>query len=475
MANINNFYECIIIGAGPSGLTAAKYIAENTSYKLLIIEKANQVGGLAKTIETENSRYDIGPHRFFSKNDEANKLFDNILGKDSVTVNRKTRILFKNKYFDYPLTPVNAMLGLGLFESFRIGFSYLYARLIRVISKKEPRNFEEWVIDKFGKRLYHNFFKNYTEKVWGIDCYKIGKDWAAQRIKGLNLTTAITVALGISKNKPKSLIDKFVYPKYGAGFAWEKLSSQLSNSNVEIKLQQELVGVKKVDGIFKVQVKDLQTESIYSLECKKLLFSSPILEFINIYENGDTSAVKNSAKTLNYRSHICAHITIDKKLFDDNWIYIHSPDIKAARISDFTNFSSHMSKNNNYPLAIEYFCYENDDFWNQSDNQILEFTTNELNNIFDHKFSIIESFVTRNKYAYPVIQSGYEESINNIKNWIDSIDGLEAIGRTGMYKYNNQDHAMITGLYAAKKIIGEGDFDPWQVNVDGEYIEEIQD
>ena len=332
-------YDVVIIGAGPAGLTAA-YELSKTDKKVLIIEKKHQVGGLAETKVFGEYRYDIGPHRFFTKNQEVYDLFLNVLGDDAVEVNRITRILFKGSYFDYPLTPVNALFGLGIFESISIGFSYVFARLKSYLGIRKINNFEDWVVDRFGRKLFNNFFKNYTEKVWGIDCKDIGSDWAAQRIKGLSLSTAIKFALfPNSKKRPKTLVDKFYYPRLGAGMLWEKFEDLNSANGVEI-LKESAVNKIKVNNENEIEVKfENKNGDITSVLSKNVFFSNPLLEFIKIYENEIPQKVIDSANSLNYRNHISVHLTIDKKLFDDNWIYIHSPNISMARIADFTNFS----------------------------------------------------------------------------------------------------------------------------------------
>ena len=465
-------YDVAIIGAGPAGLTAA-YELSNHGKKVIILEKKGQVGGLAETKVFNQYKYDIGPHRFFTKNKEVNDLFLKMLGDDATLVRRKTRILFKKKYFDYPLTPVNALFGLGIIESIHIGFSYFYARIKSKILPSEIKNFEDWVIDKFGNKLYQNFFKNYTEKVWGIDCKDIGKDWAAQRIKGLSLSTAIKFAIfPNSKKRPKTLIDEFYYPSHGAGMLWEKFEKYIEEKNVKVIKNANVNKVIKNDKNLKINYIDPQGQSI-DIQANNLLFSNPLLDFIKIFDHSVPDNVIKSAGGLNYRHHISVHMTIDTKLFDDNWIYIHSPDLKLARIADFSNFSKSMSPKNTYPLSLEYFCYENDSIWTKENNDLLNFSIDELKTIFDKDFNILHSEVTRSMKAYPVIKKGYESKINIIRDWLTSFDNIYAIGRSGMFKYNNQDHAMATGLYAARKLLGLGDFDPWAVNVDGEYHEEI--
>jgi protoporphyrinogen oxidase len=465
-------YDVIIIGAGPAGLTAA-YELSDSDKKVLVLEKKPQVGGLAETKVFGDYRYDIGPHRFFTKNQEVYDLFLNVLDKDAVEVNRKTRILFKNSYFDYPLTPVNALFGLGIFESISIGLSYIFARIKSYTGVTKIDNFEDWVVDRFGRKLFNNFFKNYTEKVWGIDCKSIGSDWAAQRIKGLSLSTAIKFALfPNSKKRPKTLVDKFYYPKLGAGMLWEKFEEIIIKKNIEVSKEKTVTDVSKTEQGFIVSFKDNEGNE-KSEETKNIFFSNPLLEFIDIFDDDVPQKVIESAKSLNYRNHISVHVTVNKKLFDDNWIYIHSPNVSMARIADFTNFSKAMSVDGNYPLTLEYFCFENDEIWNKKNDEIIDFGLKELRSIFDVQFNVVHSAVSRSPKAYPVIKTGYQVHIEIIKEWLSSLSNITAIGRSGMFKYNNQDHAMATGLYAARTLMGLGDFDPWEVNVDGEYHEEV--
>ena len=294
-------YDVIIIGAGPAGLTAA-YELSDSNKRVLVLEKKPQVGGLAETKVFGDYRYDIGPHRFFTKNQEVYDLFLNVLDKDAVEVNRKTRILFKNSYFDYPLTPLNALFGLGIFESILIGLSYIFARIKSYIGITKINNFEDWVIDKFGKKLFNNFFKNYTEKVWGIDCSDIGSDWAAQRIKGLSLSTAIKFALfPNSKKRPKTLVDKFYYPKLGAGMLWEKFEEIVVKKNIEVSKEKTVTDITTKDKGFIVSFKDNEGNE-KSEETKNIFFSNPLLEFIDIFDGDVPHKVIESAKSLNYKS-----------------------------------------------------------------------------------------------------------------------------------------------------------------------------
>ena len=464
-------FDVVIIGAGPAGLTAG-YELSKSDKKTLILEKKHQVGGLAETKVFGEFRYDIGPHRFFTKNKEVYDLFLDMLSDDAVAVNRKTRILFKNSYFDYPLTPLNALFGLGILESIKIFFSYFIARIRSILKLTKINNFEDWVIDQFGKKLYLNFFKNYTEKVWGIDCKDIGKDWAAQRIKGLSLLTAVKFALfPNSKKRPKTLVDLFYYPKFGAGMLWEKFEEYLINNKTSVLKNSNVTDVSYENELIKIDFENNNENK--SILTEHVLFSNPLLDFINFFKDDVPSSVIEATDNLNYRNHISVHVTIDQKLFDDNWIYIHSPDLKMARIADFTNFSKYMSKEGTYPITLEYFCFEEDEIWNEDDSKIIDYAVTELKKIFPVDFNIIHSAVSKNAKAYPVIKTGYEDNISIIRDWLKEHKSLTAIGRSGMFKYNNQDHAMATGLYAVRNLLGEGDFDPWEVNVDGEYHEEF--
>ena len=309
--------------------------------------------------------------------------------------------------------------------------------------------------------------------MWGIDCSDIGSDWAAQRIKGLSLSTAIKFALfPNSKKRPKTLVDKFYYPKLGAGMLWEKFEEIVVKKNIEVSKEKTVTDIATKDKGFIVSFKDNEGNE-KSEETKNIFFSNPLLEFIDIFDGDVPHKVIKSAKSLNYRNHISVHVTVDKKLFDDNWIYIHSPNVDMARIADFTNFSDSMSVDGNYPLTLEYFCFENDELWNKKNDEIIEYGLKELKSIFDVEFNVVHSAISRSPKAYPVIKTGYQVHIDIIKEWLSSLPNITAIGRSGMFKYNNQDHAMATGLYAARTLMGLGDFDPWEVNVDGEYHEEV--
>ena len=474
---MNPQYDVVIIGAGPAGLSAA-YELTKSNKKVVVLERAPHVGGLAKTIESNGYYYDIGPHRFYTKNKEIQDLFINILGEDVIEVDRLTRILYRGKYFNYPLTALNALFGLGIFEAVRIVSSYIVSRLKRVISRKEINNFEEWVIDNFGERLYRIFFKNYTEKVWGIDCTEIGDDWASTRIKGLNLISAIRYSLFPNSSKrPKSLIDKFLYPAKGAGMLWDKFQEAVVNQDGQVETNREVTKIYNHKNGYRVLATGKDKKE-FEYFCNQIFFSIPPKLFFNMLDSEIPEEIINAANSLRHRNHISVHITVNHKLFPDNWIYVHSPDLQLARVSDFSNFSKHMTKEGHSPLSVEYFCYDEDPLWQSSNEELIQLAFDEVKQIAENSvpnLEILDSSVTRSKNAYPVIEKGFQEHIDTVRDWLPSLENISAIGRAGMFKYNSQDHDMATGIYAARMYLGDNRNDPWLVNTDGEYAEEISE
>jgi len=463
--------KIIIIGAGPAGLAAASELNKK-KLKSTIFEKSNVVGGLARTVKLGNNLFDIGPHRFFTKNNEINKFFINYAGKDLIKVKRLTRILYQNKLFNYPLSPINTFFTLGIYNGITIFFSYLLSLLF---FKKKISSFEDWVIKNFGKKLYYTFFKTYTEKVWGISCKQIGSDWASQRIKGLNFASII-LSFFFKKNKAKSLIDEFYYLKFGAGNLYENIKKKLLKKKNKIIFNQKVVKYNFDQKTFNIKSvviedKDLKRKEVLG---DYFLSSAPITEVIKSFSITLPNNIKKIIYNLKYRNHIGVKLVIKGKIFEDNWIYVHSPEVKVARISNYKNFSKYMGENKeSNPVTMEYFCNENDKFWNLSDQTIISIAKKELEFLeLAKKNQITDSYVIRSEKAYPVIEKGYQQKIDEIKKWLSQIKNFIPIGRTGMFKYNNQDHAILTGLIGARKICDDNSLDPWLVNIDAEYHEE---
>ncbi len=465
--------DIVIVGGGPSGLAAAHEAVKHKA-RVTVVEKLDRLGGLARTLDFEGSKFDIGPHRFFTANREIQALFVDTVGVDLVRVSRLTRIFYNNRYFDYPLTPLNALFGVGVLRSVGIFASYVAARLRRVLQPREPANFEDWIVDRFGRRLYETFFKTYTEKVWGIPCTEIGADWAGQRIKGLSLTTAVMNALFKPKSKViKTLVDEFFYPRDGAGQLYDKLAAIVRASGSEVRLNSDVRSICR-DGnrVRSIVVADNAGASS-TLEARNFLVSAPLTDIIAMMDPPAPPEVVHACRSLRYRNHIGVNLLVDGTPFPDNWIYIHSKEVGMARISNYANFSPAMaSRPGLSPMTVEYFTTPGDGIWEAPDAALKERAIAELEHMgIVGRSQVVGAFVVRSAKAYPVIEIGYERHIEIIKAWLDGLENLLPIGRSGMFKYNNQDHAMYTGILAARTVLGVGKFDPWLVNIDAEYHE----
>ena len=466
--------DVVIVGAGPSGIAAAYEIVRHGG-SVTVIERMDRVGGLSRTIPHDGCLFDIGPHRFFTKNEEVRQLFADVVAEDLVRVQRLTRIFFKNRFFNYPLTPANALFGLGVLESAAILGSYLSQKVIRTMVPREPKNFEEWVTDQFGARLFQNFFKCYTEKVWGIPCTQIGADWAAQRIKGLSLTTAVRNALFKSKQGTiKTLVDEFLFPRLGAGQFYEKMASIVSLKGGEVRTGCEVIQVRR-DG-FRIRDVTLKgpdgREEI--VEAKHFLSSAPLTDIVRAMTPSPPEEVTDACRQLRFRHHVGVHLKLREHPFPDNWIYVHSKDLNMARIANYRNFSAAMTDGDGVsPLTVEFFTFPEEETWRSSGEQLVGLAADELRKMgLVNANAIISAFVVRSEKAYPVIEIGSQQRVDTIKSWMDKLENFQPIGRCGMFKYNNQDHAIATGLLAARNILGFGKFDPWLVNIDAEYHED---
>ena len=473
----------LIIGAGPSGLTAGYSILKNKDLgNVEIIETSEKyLGGISRTEYKGHYRFDIGGHRFFSKSKIINKLWDEILDDGFIETNRKSRILFKKKFFSYPLSATEALFKLGIFESFLCGISFIKAK---IFPKKNPISFHDWVANSFGERLYRNFFKTYTEKVWGMSCDEISADWAAQRIKGLNFTSLILNSikfLNFRNNKKviKTLIKKFKYPKYGPGMMWEVAGSKIKKMNGKITMgtnANEFI-YDKTNQNWKIKCFNKITNENIIYECKRVICSAPLRDVVKNINPPLIS--KNLASKLKYRDFITVAIMIDQRpKFDDNWIYIHDQDIYAGRIQNYTSWSTFMAPNDKGCLGLEYFCNESEKFWNKTDEELKNVAIEDLRKLEILKNEkIIDAYVVRQKKAYPVYDQGYKEIVKKISNEIENdYNNLYLVGRNGMHKYNNQDHAMMSSLLTVENIKHNRKLNNiWDINVDAEYHEEDKD
>ncbi len=479
MAHQKNSYwqkkPVVIIGAGCAGLTAAYELCK-VGVESVVLEKDNTIGGLARTVDYKGYHFDIGGHRFFTKIKAVEDMWDEVLGSDFLKRDRLSRIYYNKRFYYYPFRAFDALRGIGPLGSILILLSYLKA----LVFPQNPENtFQQWVSNRFGYRLYNIFFRTYTEKVWGMPCDQISADWAAQRIKGLSLLTAVRNAV---LNKPengkiiKTLIDSFKYPKLGPGMMWEKVTEIVNKNGSSVNLETEIQRIyckkNKVD-----YVEVIVNGKKEKVKGAHFISSMPIREVIQKIEPQPPPNILEAAAKLNYRDFITVALIVDQKdIFPDNWIYVHDPDVKVGRIQNFKNWSPHMVKDlNKTCLGLEYFCFEGDDLWSMSDTELVEFGKKEMDLLGLVQLSDIEDgVVVRVPKAYPVYDSTYRDALEIIKKFLDSIENFQQIGRNGLHKYNNQDHSMLTAMYAVKNILG-GNYDLWSINADQEYHEEIKE
>ena len=454
----NHQYDIIILGAGPAGLSCA-YEHAKREHRGLILEKNSIVGGLSRTEIYRGYRFDVGPHRFFTKNDEVDRLWHELGGEEIIRVPRLTRILYRGKFFEYPLKPLQALFGLGIVTSIQAFLSYLLAQLK---PKKETlTSFEDWVVQKFGAKLYSIFFKTYTEKVWGIPCSEIGAEWAAQRIKGLSLTEVIRTAFcGQRKNKSKkikSLVDEFSYPKHGAGRVYEKMRNYVCEHGFEVRTSEIVERIAFINGTYELWTRT-QHGQLQTYSCNALFSSIPLTEFILKLQPPPPSSVIEAARALYYRDHITVNLILDAPTpFPDNWIYVHSPEVRMARICEYGNFSKEMLASPNHSaLSVEYFCFAHDDLWQMKDETLIHFAMEEMKRVgLLKRESLVDGFVIREKDSYPAYYLGHQHHFGKLKSFISQLPNLWMIGRGCMDKYNNQDHSILSGIPAARAYHGE--------------------
>lgn len=470
LSNDKNF-DVIIFGAGPAGLAAAISLAKKRK-NIAVFEKDKQVGGISKTLKYKGYRFDLGGHRFFTKSKIVNQLWNETLGKKFLTRSRLSRIYYKNRFFSYPLKPMNAFFGLGIIASLEIIASYVWSRLFPY---KEEKNYEQWVSNRFGKKLYKTFFKTYNEKLWGLPCTELQAEWVAQRIKGLSLTSAIKNAVFPDRgNKIKTLISKFNYPRYGPGMMYEKIAENIKKIGGKIIMEEEIVKINHNNfRIVSVITKD-KNNNKKEYRSDYFLSSMPITELIKRISPSVPQDILKAAHDLRYRSLLTINVILNSPSpFPDTWIYIHASEVKMGRIQNFYNWSPYMLENKNKTaLGLEYFCTEGDTFWKTSDKELIKIGIEELEKIeLGKKLDFLDGFVARTPKAYPVYDMAYLDNINLIKDYLKKFINIQPIGCYGMFKYNNMDHSILTGLYAAENILG-GKHDIWNVNVDQEYYEE---
>jgi protoporphyrinogen oxidase len=515
----------LIIGAGPAGLTAAYELLTRTDVVPIVLEKSTSMGGISRTVNYKGNRIDIGGHRFFSKSDRVMNWWLQFMpiadaaevheityqrstrrvastvqtGGDADRVmlvrNRKSRIYFLRQFFTYPITlSKDTVLKLGLWRTFRIGISYLYSCLRPI---RQEKNLEEFFINRFGRMLYRTFFKSYTEKVWGVPCHEISAEWGAQRIKGLSILKSLRHAVGklwgrrtgdlAQKSTETSLIERFLYPKFGPGQMWETVAKEVDARGGRIITGAEVRRLH-VDGdrVTHVEIRDATTGQTTLYSGDYVFSTMPVKELIASLDASVPENVTQVAAGLLYRDFITVGLLVDKllvssdspqgkKLIEDNWIYIQEPDVQVGRLQIFNNWSPAMVADpSKVWIGMEYFCYDRDPIWKLSDADMTRLAIGELEKIaILAAADVRDSTVLRVEKAYPAYFGAYER-FSEVRDYVDSLENLFLVGRNGMHKYNNQDHSMLTAMVAVDNIAA-GIVDKsnlWDVNTEQQYHEQ---
>lgn len=481
--------EVAIIGAGPAGLTAAYLLSKQGCAVQVLESDPEYVGGISRTVRYNGCHFDIGGHRFFSKSQRVEDFWTEILPQDLLDRPRSSRILYRGKFFSYPLKAFEALFKLGVLESILCVISYFKARLFPV---KDPRTFEDWVTHQFGKRLFRIFFKTYTEKVWGIPCQEISADWAAQRIKGLSLFSAVLHALrprfldqwgrtGGGKKKGaviKTLIDTFRYPRKGPGMLWEACAEKIRGQGGQIHMGQEVTSLhfSSESNQWIVRYRSKMDGTVREIVADEVVSSAPIRELVAGITPALPAEAQGAAKALKYRDFLMVALIIrGEDVFPDNWIYIHDPSVLVGRIQNFKSWSPEMISTPGHACyGLEYFCFKDDELWSMEDSKLIALAKEEIGRLgLLNPAHVVDGCVVRQPKAYPVYDDDYAQHVAIIRKEIETrFPSLHLVGRNGMHKYNNQDHAIMTAMLTVENILaGKRLHDVWAVNQDAEYHE----
>ena len=463
----------VVVGAGPAGLTAA-YMLTKAAEPVTILEADDQVGGISRTVEREGWRFDIGGHRFFTKVPAVESLWHEILpGEDFLLRPRMSRIHYDEKLFDYPLRATNALRNLGVIEAIRCIASYLW---VRVRPPKDQSTLEGWVAARFGWRLYRTFFKTYNEKVWGVPASEIAADWAAQRIKNLSLFGAVLNSLMPKRNQTEhtSLIEEFQYPKLGPGMMWERARDIVVDRGADVVMGSRVTRIRRSTA-GAIAVTSTRGDLDVSIPCTSVISSMPLPELVLAMDPPAPGDVQMAARRLSHRDFLTVALVVPESAsFPDNWIYIHSPEVKVGRIQNFGSWSPYLVKDGRTCLGMEYFVFEGDDLWSTQDEDLIALGERELLTLGLVTEGQVEGgYVVRMPKAYPVYDQGYQEAVDTIREWLsEAVPNVFPVGRNGMHKYNNQDHSMLTAMLSVDNLLNDAEHDVWSVNVEADYHEQ---
>jgi protoporphyrinogen oxidase len=451
---MNNFHkDTIILGGGLAGLSAGVVLA-NAGCTIGVYERDTAVGGLSKTIEKNGFRFDLGGHRFFTKDEKIDSFVRKLMGDELISVPRSSKIYLRNKYFDYPLKPLNALFGLGISTTAGILADYVWESARRLVRNEEARSLEDWVVGNFGRTMFNIYFKEYSEKVWGIECNRISATWVAQRIKGLSLAKAVKNAFfRVSGRDLATLIDSFLYPALGIGRLSDRLREEIEKSG-SVYTGTGVISVNHADQwITGISVRD--QGRLRTVPADEFISSIPVTRLIGMLNPSPPARILEAAASLKFRDLVIAAIMVDKKrVTDQTWIYIPERKIPFGRIHEPTNWSPAMAPEGKTLLVMEYFSFQGDTIWNMQDDKLADLTVEHLVRLgFITKREVLDHVIVRVPKAYPLFEIGYRERVDELLDYLGRFNNLHMAGRSGMFRYYNMDVAIRSGMETAEKVI----------------------